>query len=245
MDASEYQKMYAFENDYWWYRGLHELVRFYIKTAPGGENRRIFDAGCGTGRTLEWVVDLGQVEGLDYSAQAIELCKKRGLEKVTVADLNTWKGEKGAYDALISLDVICTDGIVNETKVLEEFYRVLKPGGKLILNLPAFILLRRQHDLAVSGLRRYRKKATISQLRASGFEIDRAGYRLPFLFIIILIRKLFESQSAGPVESDLRPLPAWLNKLLLIKHRLDSFFFRHSLSLPFGSSLFIVCHKHQ
>lgn len=243
MDAAEYLKMYEFENDYWWYRGLHELVRHYLRRAPGGLMRRVLDAGCGTGRTLERISDLARPEGIDYSPQAVELCRSRGLERVAVADLNDWRGEAAAYDALVSLDVVCTEGVHDDGRVMAEFYRVIRPGGLLIVNLPAFYLLRRRHDLAVSGLRRYRKRDTVRRLRALGFAVERAGYRLPLLFVVILIRKLFEARQSGAPESDLRPLPAWLNRLLLWGHRLDNRLFAWRLSLPFGSSLFIVCRK--
>ncbi len=243
MDAIEYQKMYEFENNYWWYSGLHDLVVHYVRTSAGGMQRRVFDAGCGTGRTLERIAGLGRVQGVDYSEQAVELCRSRGLGRVAVADLNNWQGEADSFDVVVSLDVICTEGIADDQKLLSEFHRILVPGGRLILNLPAFWLLRRRHDLAVSGLRRYRKKEMVRALHALGFKIERAGYRLPLLFIIILILKLFEGRKTGPAESDLKPLPGWLNSLLRLGHRLDNLLFRLCLSLPFGSSLFVVCRK--
>ncbi len=243
MDENEYTKMFDFENDYWWYRGMHELVRHFVQRAPGGPGRRILDAGCGSGRMLELLRDQGRGEGVDYSAQAIELSRSRGLERVRVADLNEWRGETDAYDVIVSLDVICTSGIRDEGEVLAEFHHALRPGGWLILNLPAFRLLRREHDVAVSGARRYRRGETIAQLRRVGFRPQRAGYRLPLLFLVILLRKLLHRRHTGPAESDLRPLPAWCNRLLLAGHRLDNRLFAAGLPMPFGSSLFVVCRK--
>jgi SAM-dependent methyltransferase len=243
MEANEYQKMFDFEQDYWWYCGLHDLVRRWVQRAPGGAERRILDAGCGTGRTLERLKGTGRGEGVDYSAQAIACCRQRGLEAVRVADLNDWRGEASAYDVIVSLDVVCTDGVRDDNAVFSEFHQALKPGGWLILNLPAFMLLRREHDIAVSGRRRYRRNPAMKQLAALGFVIERAGYRLPLLFLAILARKPFESLRSGPAESDLRPLPGWLNRLLRAGHLLENRLFTGGLSFPFGSSLFLVCRK--
>ena len=243
MEEIEYNKMYAFEDGYWWYQGLHDLVHYYVQRAPGGVQRRILDAGCGTGRTLERMADLGLIEGIDYSSQAIALCHRRGIREAKVSDLNTWQGEAESYDVVISLDVICTDGIDDDTAVLRKLHGVLKPGGDLILNLPAFPLLHRRHDLAVSSVRRYLRNTTIRKLKALGFEIKRAGYRLPWLFPIILVRKLFEWRSDDPIASDLSPLPSFLNTLFSISHRLDNLLFTLGVPWPLGSSLFVVCRK--
>ena len=79
--------------------------------------------------------------------------------------------------------------------------------------------------------------------RLLGFLPVRAGYRLPLLFLAILVRRSFERPHAGPAESDLRPLPEWLNRLLWAGHRLENRLFAWGVPFPFGSSLFLVCRK--
>ncbi|MCU0285497.1 MAG: class I SAM-dependent methyltransferase [Acidobacteria bacterium] len=263
MIAEEYIKMYEFENHYWWYRGLHELVRFYVTRVgkeaeeaeeklkenhgnPGGDvTLKIFDAGCGTGRMLELLEKFGTVEGIDYSPEAVALCRKRGLRRVETGDLNAWNSSPNAYDVIISNDVICTSGIDDDLAVLEKFFTGLKPGGYLILNLPAFRLLRRMHDIAVSGKRRYRKRKTVRTLAKMGFQISRANYRLPALFVFILFQKyiieLFSKNKT--VTSDLKPLPSFINRLLLVMNRVENKLFTAGVPFLFGSSLFIVCKK--
>lgn len=243
MIEEEYIKMYEFENHYWWYRGLHELVCSYVDKT--GKKGNIFDAGCGTGRMLELLEKYGTVEGIDYSPEAIALCRERGLKRVETGDLNTWNCSPGIYDVIISSDVICTSGVDDDLAVVKKFYTALKPGGYLILNLPAFDLLRRMHDIAVSGKRRYRKRKTVRALEEIGFRMVRAGYRLPALFIFILIQKyilgLFSTNK--PVTSDLKPLPSLVNRLLLFMNRLENKLFTAGVPFLFGSSLFTVCEK--
>ena len=247
METNEYYKMFEFENDYWWYRGLHELVLYYVdrfKRSRAPEELRIFDAGCGTGRLMEMMNDYGAVEGIDYSADAVSLCKERGLKCVEIGDLNTWNPPAESWDIIVSNDVICTSGVEDDLAVIETFYRALKKGGILILNLPAFDVLRRRHDVAVYGKRRYRKKKTLKQMEKLGFTAVRAAYRLPLLFFIILLQKyLLEPFKKGKIESDLKKLPPFLNNLLLKMNRIENKLTTIGISFPFGSSLFLVCKK--
>lgn len=262
MIKEEYDKMYEFENHYWWYRGLHELVRYYVAAVfRAGEERkvrseknegndeplRIFDAGCGTGRMLELLDEYGAVEGVDYSPEAIALCRERGLQRVETGDLNLWESLSNVYDVIISNDVICTSGVADDLAVLRKFHTALKPGGYLVLNLPAFAVLRRMHDIAVSGIRRYRKRKTVRTLQEMGFRMVRANYRLPALFVFILFQKyilgFFSRDENKTVTSDLKPLPSWLNRLLFFMNRLENRLFTCGVPFLFGSSLFIVCKK--
>jgi SAM-dependent methyltransferase len=259
MIKEEYDKMYEYENHYWWYRGLHELVRYYVARAgevkkrrnerneANGEELKIFDAGCGTGRMLELLDEYGTAEGVDYSPKAVALCRERGLRRVETGDLNRWAPPGDVYDVIISNDVICTSGVADDLAVLRKFHAALKPGGWLVLNFPAFAVLRRMHDIAVSGIRRYRKRKTVRALEDMGFGIVRANYRLPALFVFILMQKyvlgLFPGGENKKVTSDLKPLPSWLNRLLFFLNRLENRLFTCGIPFLFGSSLFVVCEK--
>ena len=247
METNEYRKMFEFENDYWWYRGLHELVLHYVakfKKAKPAEELKILDAGCGTGRLMELLDKYGTVEGMDYSEQTISFCRQRGLTQAKLGDLNTWEPPAGAYHIITSNDVIYHAGVKDDMAVVRKFYQALKEDGILILNLPAFELLRRKHDIAVSGQRRYRKKNTLQQLKKIGFTPVYAGYRLPPLFLVLLAQKhLVEPFSKVTIESDLKPLPRFINSSLLGMHRLENKWITTGIRLPFGSSLFLVCKR--
>jgi 2-polyprenyl-3-methyl-5-hydroxy-6-metoxy-1,4-benzoquinol methylase len=252
MKKDEYRKMFEFENDYWWYRGLHELVGHYVVKLKNAQTNhpskseplRIFDAGCGTGRMMELLKPYGIVEGIDYSEEAVNLCSNRGLSNARIGDLNTWNPSPETYHVIISSDVICISGVENDTAVVEKLYRALKPNGFLILNLPAFKALSRKHDIAVFVKRRYRKKRTLRDLKKIGFIPVRASYRLPPLFFIALLKKhLVERFSKKEAESDLKPLPRLINSFLLWMHRIENRVINAGIPLPVGSSLFLVCKK--
>jgi len=244
MDKSEYARMYHLESNFWWYKVLHELVDTTInKNKPDGDIR-ILDAGCGTGRMMEICQKFGTVFGIDYSADAVGFAKKRGLNNVEMGDLNDYQFEKDTYNAVVCLDVLYHSAIQNDLAVIEKFYYTLKDDGILIINLPAFEYLKRSHDIVVHTKKRYRKKAFENDLKEIGFTILRSSYRMPHLYFIILISKLFSKKNkSNESESDLQELPAWLNSTLLFFGRVENRWLRNGFSIPMGSSLFTVAKK--
>jgi len=234
--------MYEYETNYWWYVGLHELILFFVNKKSGGEQLSIIDAGCGTGRLLELLSE-HQTKGFDFSDEAIEFCKKRELKNVFKQDINKWSPTE-KYNVIISADVICSIGIDDYKLILKNFYEGLEKDGILILNLPAFEILRRNHDKAVFVGKRFRLNELKKALIDGGFKINFISYRLPFLFFVILIEKFFQKIFIkNNVESDLKPIPNFLNSILLFYTRIENYFFRFLRNPFLGSSVFVVAKK--
>lgn len=247
MESHEYTLMYACETHLWWYRGLHELLVALVGRlrGPAAGSLEIFDAGCGTGRTAEVLAPFGRVTGIDYAAEAIDYCRQRGLTGLQQGDLHTWPFPGGRYDLIVSLDVLNDRGITDDLAVIDRMYRGLKPGGRLILNLPAFPAIYRQHDRAVSNVRRYRRSTIRPELERCGFVVDYAGYRLPMLFLIIVAQKIGRAlmRPGSTTTSDVKMVAPWINTLFFALHRLENLGIRAGLRYPFGSSLLLICRK--
>jgi len=252
MLKKEYEIMYRLEKTYWWYQSLHELVEWVIK----GLNLKslcILDAGCGTGAMSEILSKYGNVECIDFAPEAIEFCRLRGLDNTVLGDLNEWIGKQNYYDVIVCLDVLYHRAIINDDEIVRKFYASLKEKGMLVLNLPAYDFLNREHDIAVGGARRYTKNNVVHTLTNIGFSISIITYRLPLLFLFLAIRKLTEIPSrhlkydafSGHTdpESDLKPLPSFINTILLLMTRLEYLLIRQRIFMPFGSSLFVVARK--
>lgn len=237
--------MYKQETVHWWYRGLHDLVERYVQRLSSGKPLNILDAGCGTGRMMEVLNKYGDVTGFDRSAEAIGFCAERGLKNLRTEDLNTWEPPPNMYDLIVSNDVLCCKGIESDLSIVQRFHRALKPKGYLVMNLPAFVCLRRAHDLAVSIQKRYKKNDIVPELQNIGFDCIKAGYRLPLLFVFILLRKSlsrFFGKNAA-VTSDLFPIPLFLNEFLYSLHRFENLLFVSGIPFFVGSSFFLVCQK--
>lgn len=244
MEKSEYTRMYTLESDFWWYRVLHELVDSFIQKYKGDGPISLLDAGCGTGRMMEICQKYGKVYGIDYSTDAVDYARKRGLQNVELANLNDVRLEENSYDVIVSLDVLYHSAIKNDKLIVEKFYHALKEEGILIINLPAFEYLKRSHDIVVHTKKRYRKKAFEKELKETGFKILNSSYRMPLLYFIILISKLFHQKAKSQEsESDLKELPGWINTLLLSIGRIENRSIKLGIGFPVGSSLFSVVQK--
>ena len=156
MKDHEYDVMRAVEDRHWWYAVLRQLVLNALthRLPPRGY---VLDAGCGTGGLLAFLRDNVRhldITGIDASEHAVRQCHERGLNTVSHDSVHALPFADEEFDAVLSMDVLY-HADVEENLALAEMSRVLRPGGVLLLNLPAFECLRGSHDAAVSGVRRY------------------------------------------------------------------------------------------
>jgi SAM-dependent methyltransferase len=246
MRAPEYDLMRAVEDCHWWYAVLRSQVLHALagRLPPRG---RLLDAGCGTGGMLEFlqgrICDLN-VAGVDDAEEAVRHCLQRGLSTVQLGSVEALPYADAAFDAVLSLDVLYHDGVI-EKRALAEMGRVLRPGGLLVLNLPAFEGLRGAHDVAVSGARRYGASQVRTLLEHSSFSVEIIHYWNAWLFLPLLAwRRLsrMRTEPAAAGESDLKLTPRWMNSLLAGMGKLDAGLCRE-LRVPFGSSVFAVARK--
>jgi ubiquinone/menaquinone biosynthesis C-methylase UbiE len=244
MEKSEYQRMYTLESGFWWYRVLHELVDATIGKIKKSSPLKMLDAGCGTGKMMEILGKYGEITGIDFSEDAIGFCRKRGLKNLEKGDLNDYVFENDEYDAIVCLDVLYHAAIQDDTAVLEKFFHALKAGGSLVINLAAFEYLKRSHDVVVHTKKRYRKNSFVDDLKKIGFTVQYAGYRMPHLYFIILLAKLFREESKQEESaSDLKELSGFMNSLLYNAGRVENWLIKLGFRFPVGSSLFVVAKK--
>lgn len=241
MEKSEYYNIFQAEDDYWWYKALHELVLHFVKvySLPSA---RILDAGCGTGRLMQLLSDYGTVEGMDISDDAVQLARKRDLTNVYRQDLLEWNPPFEAFHIITSMDVLTT--LEDDEGVLRKFHSALKKDGFLLLNLATFNFLKRRHDQVVHTKQRYTAKSIRSKLERNGFIVQRSTYRLPFLFLTLCLIKAYETLfKPKNVSSDLKPLSPWINRFLLSLNRLENALIKKGVNLPIGSSIFVIAQK--
>lgn len=247
MEPYEYDTMRSVEDTYWWYTGLRTLVaQNTLKALRNVSSPKLLDAGCGTGGMMEVlhrILPESELIGIDFSPYAVEFTKQRNIGTVNQASVESLPFPNAFFDLVISLDVLYMQG-VDEARSLAEFYRVLKSGGSLLINLPAFEFLKGKHDLAIHTARRYRSRRVCKLLAAAGFVVETTTYWNTILFpVVALVRPLsmiFGNKEAP--RSDLKPLPIFVNKILtwLILREIQ---LTQYMSLPFGSSIFVIAKK--
>jgi len=237
MSPAEHDILRAAEDTHWWYAVLHRLVLLEMQArVPNGAS--VLDAGCGTGGMMSQLKNW-DMHGIDLSPAAISHCQQRGLKQVQCASVHDLPFETASFDCVLSLDVLYHEQI-HEAQALDEMVRVLKPGGIMILNLPAFECLRGSHDRAVCGVRRYTACHVRERLLFHSLEVDMIHYWNAWLFLPLLVwRQRTRQRAADPQRSDLRQPPFWLNQALTHLGWLDARLCRR-LRFPLGSSLFSV-----
>lgn len=243
MEETEYLRMCEVEGSHWWYVGLHELILYFVdKERAKRGPLKILDAGCGTGRLCQLMNKFGDVSGCDISSLALELCARRKVS-VFPADLNLIDLGIERYDVITSIDVLYHQRIQNDSEILSRFYRALKPGGILILNLPAYNFLKSRHDLAVHTRERYTKSVMMEKLKEAGLGVEKATYRIGFLFPIIALYRFMQHSDKDKPVSDVHIPPKLINSALLGLNRMENWFIEKIAAIPFGTSLFVVARK--
>lgn len=158
MYSSEYADMFRSEESLWWYRGTRDIIQSALsRYCPSPAT--ILDAGCGTGKIM--AVLSGHhytVRGIDVSDIALTYCRKRGLTDVRFASVTDIPHDANTFDAILHIDVLGVLSRQQARKAIEEFYRVLKPGGHIILQCAALEWLRSQHDTVTNIKIRYDKQ---------------------------------------------------------------------------------------
>lgn len=244
MQSSEYKTMFENESSHFYYLGNHRIILSLVnKYFSKRKNLKILDAGCGTGMLASRLKPLGDVVGIDSSPIAVQFAKVRkiNVKKATVAKI-PFKNDN--FDLVVSIDVIYHNSIKNDLVPLREFYRVLKPGGLLIIRVPANKWLLRSTDQHVHTRERYTLKELEDKLIVTGFKICKITYINISLLIPAITAYFFEKIfSPRETHSPATRLPYIINLILTKVVSFESIFATSHVNLPFGLGVLAVCKK--
>ena len=243
MEAREYERSFALEESHWWFRAKRALVLFCLGRY-GGLGGRGLDVGCGTGGMLQDLTGHGTWVGVDATPLALALCQKRGLVRLAQGSALALPFRGESFDACLCLDVLYHRAVESDAGALAECYRVLRPGGRLVVTDSALAWLRSSHDDAVHGARRYTRAELLARIRAAGFTPLFASYAYCLLFPALAAFRLARRVSGrGELRgSDVFALPAAITAALLAVQAVERWLLRW-VSLPFGSSVVCVARK--
>jgi SAM-dependent methyltransferase len=236
MDPAEYALMDAAEDAMWWYLALHRR----LCDALTGIRGRVLDAGCGTGGFL---AVLGREHpdttrfGLEWNAAAAARARSKSGAAVARGSVNALPFADACFDAAVSADVLC-HAAVDPAAALAELKRVLRPGGRLVVNMPAYRWLFSAHDRRVQNVRRLSAPATAVMLRQAGFTRIQARYWNGLLLPLMIAQRKILARDAA--VSDVAPFPPWLDATL---HGVTVFERRLPFPLPVGGSVLAIAEK--
>jgi SAM-dependent methyltransferase len=207
VDRSVYAIEAEVEQSHWWFVGRRRLFARELLKAGNRGGQEVLDVGSGTGSNLRMLRDLGfaNVVGLDNSEEAIRFCAEKGLAPVRYGDVCAMPFDSDSFDLVLATDVI--EHVDEDNLALREVARVLRPGGKAIITVPAFNLLWGLQDRVAHHRRRYRQRELRGLLEASGLKLVHTFYFNYLLFgPIWLARRLIdifglELESEGQLNS--------------------------------------------
>jgi SAM-dependent methyltransferase len=238
MERVVYEQMAELDQRHWWYRARREVLAALIRrSVRPPQSARILEIGCGTGHNLAMLGEFGKVDALELDEEARALAEKRLGREVMSAPLPELAGVRDRhYDLIGAFDVI--EHIDDDRAALASIAARLKPGGRLVVTVPAHQWMWSAHDVVNHHKRRYSKRALKQLIEASPLRLEAIGHFNSLLFPVALAQRL-ASKLSGKEDADLKLPPAPVNTALERTFAAE----RHligRLPLPPGLSLFAV-----
>lgn len=181
MQRHYYAEYYAMEHTHWWFRARRRIIRAILRQEGlWARGLRILDVGAGTGRMLEFLGEGMIVTGIDSESEALGFAAKRGAARLLQSDAVALPIRNASVDVVSAFDII--EHLRDDRAALEEFRRVLKPGGHCVVTAPALRWLWSEHDEINLHLRRYRRAELRRRFEEAGFQVRRCSYFNTLLF---------------------------------------------------------------
>ncbi|MFS0773128.1 class I SAM-dependent methyltransferase [Sphingomonas sp. 1P08PE] len=236
MDRIVYDRMAAHDSTHWWYRARRDILADYLtRYGELPTDARILEIGCGTGHNLPMLARFGHVEAIEIDPAARAIAGERLGRPIGAAPLPGLPGvERGAYDLVAVLDVV--EHIEDDVAALAAMKTLLRPGGKILIAVPAHQWLWSAHDVVNHHHRRYSKKTLRAAIGAAGLVPDKLGYFNSLLFPLAAGARLL-GRLTGRDDSDDSPPPPLVNSLFEGIFRLE----RHMVGrMPMAPGVSIV-----
>ena len=247
MNPAEFVNIRKAEADFWWYRGMREILfRMLQPHLQGRTITRALEAGCGTGYLSHLLQQEHKlpVVPLDYSRDGLHYARELGVRDPVQGDTRQLPFPTGAFDLVLSIDVIAHLPRGEEQSAASELVRVTKPGGLLVVRTSALDILRSRHGEFAHERQRFTRKRFTDLFSAAGIRIVRCTYANSFLLPVALLKfRLWEPLLRTPAESGVQPVAPWLDRALYSALAAEAAAIGAGTNLPVGQSLLLIGEK--
>lgn len=253
-DPHYFSPLFAIEDKHFWFRSRNNDITTLVKPllAKFDPDYKVLEIGCGTGnvlKELEKVCRPGSLFGMDLFSEGLAFARQRVSCPLVQGDLHQPPFDT-KFDLIGLFDVI--EHLPDDLQVLRDLSTMLKPGGALLLTVPAHPSLWSYFDTASHHFRRYTLKELETKLLATGYEVEYISQYMAILFPAVWLgRRLSnllgrwdrkpdpEEQTRKLMETELRIMPG-INRLLFMVLSWEKLLLRRHLRLPLGTSLIVV-----
>lgn len=212
MERIVYDRMAELDTRHWWYKARREVLAAVIARKlqlPG--DARILEIGCGTGHNLSMLARFGAVDAIEVDDAARAIAERRIGKPVGNAPLPALEGvAEHAYDLVAVLDVI--EHVEDDRAALASIARRLKPGGRVLIAVPAHPWLWSAHDVANHHHRRYTRASLKAAIAGAGLRLDFLSPVNSLLFPLAVAQRGWGRLTGKEGSDDTLP-PALLNWL--------------------------------
>lgn len=210
MDRIVYDRMAEHDSTHWWYVARRDILADYIARyvqPPAGA--RILEIGCGTGHNLPMLGAFGTVDAIEIDEAARTVASARLGKEVGTAPLPELSGvAEGQYDLIAVLDVV--EHVEDDVAALAGMAKRLKPGGTILITVPAHQWMWSAHDVVNHHKRRYSKGSLTAALDKAGLKWRKLRWFNSLLFPAAVAARV-AGKLTGKDDSDDSPPPKPLN----------------------------------
>lgn len=237
-----YRIFFNIQKQHWWFVTKKDIILDTISRHHDLQpSSMILDIGCGSGLMLNALEDIGLTSGMDMSSEAIQFSKEIFAGPVKQGSLpNQVPYPASTFELITALDVI--EHIYDDVGSLEAIKSLLRPSGKAIITVPAYMFLWSQFDEMNEHKRRYTLNELQQKLIKAGFHIERISYFNTLLFPIVYVVRKLNNILGRDGASDVDMPGKLANSFLKAIFGLEKFLLRFC-KLPFGVSIIAVVSK--
>ena len=236
MERVVYDRMAEIDGSHWWYRARRDILSDLIaRRIVLPEDARILEIGCGTGHNLDMLKRFGRVDAVEIDEAARGIASKRLGHAVMSAPLPELTGiENRGYDLIAILDVL--EHIDADREALVSMAGKLRPGGRILITVPAHPWMWSAHDVVNHHKRRYTRRTLRSVIDAAGLRLEMMSWFNSLLFPLAAAARL-AGRITGKEDSDDTLPPGPINRLFEGIFGLE----RHAIGrLPFPPGVSLV-----
>jgi SAM-dependent methyltransferase len=247
VNPAEFGHIAAAERDFWWYRGMREILFAMLEPHLARRPvRRALDAGSGIG----YLALLMQTERrwpvipLEISKEGLHYARKTGVDRLVQGDTTVLPFGDGIFDLALSMDVFVHLRPHDEELAIRELARVLAVGGIIAIRVAALRALRSRHSTFIDEKQRFTRTRLVQLVAGAGLRVLCCSYLNAFLLPVALAKfRIWEPLMRTPPSSGVEQTPDWLNNLFYGVLRLEKSWLTRGGRFPVGQSLILIGEK--
>ncbi|MDH3666687.1 MAG: class I SAM-dependent methyltransferase [Paracoccaceae bacterium] len=241
MDRNVYLRMSEQDSQHWWFVARRQILADQIAALDLGADARVLEAGCGPGGNLEMLSRFGNLAAFELDDQARQVASVRSgvdVDSGALPDQISYPAE--TFDLVAAFDVV--EHIERDRESVRSMAELLRPGGRLMISVPAYQWLWSRHDERHHHWRRYTRQEIEALIQEAGLRIEKSTHFNTLLFPLIMLVRFFKNLLGIADRPDDRTPGPMVNGLLRRIFAAERYWLRHG-SFPVGVSILCIACK--